>query len=415
MGVTHLFLFEYANKTGVILGAFILICFVFWIGWRMLKKSKRRKYGDDMRDFSPPNPLFARIPYLGRNQRGWQDLDERGGAPPMYDTKSMRSRASMYSMNDPRLTAQSPLGTNGPAALPELQTNFTYSFNNNHPFSASTATTILQPQSAHSIESLANMQNALRASQGQQMQQQQQSMVLPPLQTNFNNLSNAASNPFESPHDTVVHNTTSPYSASQYGTMQTFDTMATDRSRMPDAFFNQSELARQASSAYDPAQRAVYRASELSSISSGFGDGDIIVPPMPTLQQEGGVSRPVSFAKSTGRTNSMAAGQRDTVYTTTSEDMPARYRTVSSWVNQQTGRVQRQQDRDGDVPPVPALPAEERFTMMMDDGQEPRRYEDTLSSQQSVPVIPAQLNNTSQDASQSQANISSPEEKAANP
>lgn len=161
---------------------------------------------------------------------------------------------------------------------------------------------------------------------------------------------------------------------------------------MPDAYYNQSELARQASTAYDPKQRAVYRASALSSISSGFGDGDFIIPlPPAALQQpEAGGSRPISYAKSTTRGPSNANGQRDTVYTTTSEDMPARYRSVNSWVNQQTGRVQRQQarDDDADVPPVPALPAEDRFTMMMDDGEVPRKYEDTLSQ----PPMPSQNN-----------------------
>ncbi|OLN82708.1 hypothetical protein CCHL11_08777 [Colletotrichum chlorophyti] len=147
------------------------------------------------------------------------------------------------------------------------------------------------------------------------------------------------------------------------------------------AYFNQSELARQPSDAYDPTRRQVNRASELSSISSGFGDGDIIIPevslqpPPPIRASQGG-----RFTW-TGTNNP----NRETVYTETSEDLPPRFRTVDSWVNQQTGRVKRAQARpetNEDVPPVPGLPAgtgqngmppEPEFTMMMPDNQMPRR------------------------------------------
>lgn len=363
----------------------------------MYKKHNRAKNGMNGDDFSQPNALIAKIPYFGRNQRGWQDLDNSAkmrSSPPMYD-RVMGTKTSMYSMADPRHMAQSPARQDH-MALPQLDTNVAFSHVN--PFSASTQSSAFNPQSAHSPQSF-SMQNAL--SYSPQQQQQQQPVVLPQLQTNFGP-SVAVNNPFASPEDALVSNYASPNSAVQYGngTAQTFETTTTDRSRMPDTFFNQSELARQASTAYDPTRRAVYRASELSSISSGFGDGDIIVPPPATLQP-GPAPRPFSYVKAPGlsRSNSVANrseagsnGQRDTVYTATSEDMPARYRSVNSWVNQQTGRIQRQQQTavDEDVPPVPSLPPEERYTMMMDDDQEPRRYEDTLSSQPPVPTVPAQ-------------------------
>lgn len=358
----------------------------------MYKKHKRAKNGMDGDDFSQPNALLAKIPYFGRNQRGWQDLDDSatmGASAPIYD-RVVGPKTSMRSMTDARHMAQSPARQDH-MVLPQLNTNVAFSHVN--PFSASTQSSAFNPQSAHSPQGV-SMQNALPYSP------QQQPIVLPQLQTSFGP-SVAVNNPFASPEDALVSNYHSPNSAVQYGngTMQTFETVTTDRSRMPDTYFNQSELARQASTAYDPAKRAVYRASELSSISSGFGDGDIIVPPPATLQP-GQDPRPFSYVKGPGlsRNNSIANrseagsnGQRDTVYTTTSEDMPTRYRSVNSWVNQQTGRIQRQQQSgDEDVPPVPSLPPEERYTMMMDDGEVPRRYEDTLSSQPPVPTVPSQ-------------------------
>lgn len=343
-----------------------------------------------MRDDSHPNALLARIPYFGRNQRAWNDLGDGpnlGGPQSIYDqasVKSMGTKVSMYSMADSRYTAQPP-ARQASMGLPQLDTNVTYA--NVNPFSASSQGSGMNSSSAYSSNS-GTMQSAAY------LQHQQQPMGLPQLKTTFGS-GTMSNDPFASPEDVLG----SPSSARNYGngTAQTFETTTTDRSRMPDPYFNQSELARQASTAFDPAQRAVYRASELSSISSGFGDGDFIVPP-PAVAQQG--ARPYSYAKTNvsravsvaNRSEVGSAGQRDTVYTTTSEDMPARYRSVNSWVNQQTGRVQRQHERDSneEVPPVPSLPPEQRLTMMMDDGEEPRRFEDTLGSQPPVPALPAQ-------------------------
>ncbi|KAI0023240.1 hypothetical protein F4780DRAFT_777020 [Xylariomycetidae sp. FL0641] len=152
------------------------------------------------------------------------------------------------------------------------------------------------------------------------------------------------------------------------GTMQSSDSNLTTRSRMPDAFYNQSEMARQPSNAYDPDQRQVYRASELSSISSGFGDGDIVMPPPATEpstnSRQQGPREPSSYL---GRFSFMSKRdeRRETMYTATSEDRPARFRTVTSWVNQQTGRVMRAGSRAeerGEVPVMPAVPGENNRT-----------------------------------------------------
>lgn len=142
-------------------------------------------------------------------------------------------------------------------------------------------------------------------------------------------------------------------------TQSPIDQSSTMRSLMPDAFFNQSELARQPSDAYDPTRRQVNRASELSSLSSGFGDGDIIIPeeflekPQPAATQ---LRQSNNFITRFSWMSRREAGDRETVYTTTSEDRPARYRSVGSWVNQQTGRLRRAEERKPEVPPVPGLP-----------------------------------------------------------
>lgn len=191
---------------------------------------------------------------------------------------------------------------------------------------------------------------------------------------------------------------------------------STMRSRMPDPFYNQSQLARQPSDAYDPARRQVYRASELSSLSSGFGDGEILMLASDQQQAQPQAGQvPMSFPRpppipsgpppasmnGAGRFSWMRNKQRmsrETVYTEASEDQPPKFRSVSSWVNQQTGRVRRGQAsidtttnasagvgasgvKGGDAavvignePGIPhPMPEEQRLTMMMDDEEEPRR------------------------------------------
>ena len=61
------------------------------------------------------------------------------------------------------------------------------------------------------------------------------------------------------------------------------------------------------------------------------------------------------------------------MYTEASEDLPPRFRTVNSWVRQQTGRLRRAHDKE--APPVPELPLEQEFGLMMPDGEVPRKVE----------------------------------------
>lgn len=146
-----------------------------------------------------------------------------------------------------------------------------------------------------------------------------------------------------------------------------------------------------------PSTFGARRISDLSSLSSGFGDGDIVVPSKQSrksttsskLQHVTNASeaeRSGSNRHSTATTvNSGSSGRRDTVYTEASEDSgPPRFRTVSAWVRQQSGRVKREKQREQDAadesgtpPPVPAIPPEQEFRLMMPDGEEPRRVEDT--------------------------------------
>lgn len=399
---------EHALISAGSIGGFIIVCFFCWMAWRMVKKSKAREGGYYGNQPPQSNQLLAKIPYFGRGQRGWQEMGDGPNDlrnPSQYEkTNSMGQISEIYSMYDPRSQTQS-MSKQGPMVLPQLQTNFSPAGNYiNNPFSATSGSTHT-PQSGQT------------ASPQAQMSQQPLTNMPPQLQPGFSPASHI--NPFVSNTSADGSNSASPNNTLQYGsvqntgtmlsvgttqgmgTMQTVATTTTDRSRMQDPFFNQSELARQPSDAYDPNRRQVYRASELSSLSSGFGDEDIIVPPPAATRQPSAPPGPsrLSYQQtpSVSRKNSVAnaseAGNsyRDTVYTTTSEDMPPRFRTVNSWVNQQTGRVRRAEQRTNeDIPPVPSMPAEERYTMMMDD-EEPRRPDATAAP---VPALPAEFKDT---------------------
>ncbi|KAG8165955.1 hypothetical protein KVR01_004507 [Diaporthe batatas] len=396
---------EHALISAGSIGGFIIVCFICWTAWRMIKKSKARENGYYGNQPPPSNQLLAKIPYFGRGQRGWQEMGDGPNdmrSPSQYEkTNSVGQISEIYSMYDPRSQTQS-MSKQGPMVLPQLQTNFSPAGNySNNPFSATSG-------SIHNTQS---------ASPQSQMSQQPLTNMPPQLQPGFSPASNF--NPFLSNMSADGSNSMGPSNMLQYGSMQNTGTMqsvgstqgmgtiqtvatttTTDRSRMQDPFFNQSELARQPSDAYDPNRRQVYRASELSSLSSGFGDEDIIVPPPAATRPPGapGTSR-LSYQQTPGvsRKNSVAnaseAGNsnRDTVYTTTSEDMPPRFRTVNSWVNQQTGRVRRAEQRaNEEIPPVPSMPPEERYTMMMDD-EEPRRPDATAAP---VPALPTEFKDT---------------------
>jgi hypothetical protein len=267
-----------------------LICFVGWIIYRTLKKSRRRR-----EEFGGDSNLMNRLPWR-RNQgnSAWdnQSMFMRNDMPPpMYEKGSHNSMEAAGFYNADKMYQQS----NQPPRLSRSNT--------------ATSQRNMQPQLAPGSVVMIPAEQYMAMSQAQ------------------------------SPVGSDVNNTM--------------------RSRMPDNFFNQSELARQPSDAYDPNRRQVNRASELSSLSSGFGDGDIIIPeeylnpPQPAATQ---LRQSNNFITRFSWMSRREAGDRETVYTATSEDRPARYRSVGSWVNQQTGRLKRADERNQEVPPVPDLP-----------------------------------------------------------
>ncbi|SPQ22564.1 b1822442-f675-4760-befb-42fddaf06ee5 [Thermothielavioides terrestris] len=184
----------------------------------------------------------------------------------------------------------------------------------------------------------------------------------------------------------------------------------------PVSYYNPTLMTQQFTAPYQPIYRQPSRAmSEVSSLSSGFGDGELMVTnppvvsrPAPTAAPGGGgggggapqhlarfswmaqAQEPAGGAPELRRSPS-SAGRRETVYTDASEDRPARFRSVRSWVDQQTGRIRRAQRRlqDGDqgappppgnpgIPGIPNPPEEQNLRLMMDDDEKPRRVEDVM-------------------------------------
>ncbi|KAI1374600.1 hypothetical protein F4677DRAFT_161893 [Hypoxylon crocopeplum] len=142
-------------------------------------------------------------------------------------------------------------------------------------------------------------------------------------------------------------------------------TLRSQMSQMSQPYYDESQIVRQPPDGYEQAKRPGNRASALSSISSGFGDGDIIIPPPlavnKPLPSQGPPDNPAARESWMSREGS----RRETVYTTTSEDRPARFRSISSWVNQQAGRAKRAGSRArerGEVPVIPAIPGEISMT-----------------------------------------------------
>ena len=135
---------------------------------------------------------------------------------------------------------------------------------------------------------------------------------------------------------------------------------------LPTPVSDTSEAARR--------QLPTYRESQLSSLSSGFGDGDMMAPQPLTAPPPAAVPGPApgrgdyaSGARASVRESWVSRGdeRRETVYTQSSEDRPVRFRSINSWVNQQTGRVQRANSRArerGEVPVMPAIPGQLNVT-----------------------------------------------------
>jgi len=347
----------------MIIGTFVLVCFIVWFVRHMMKKSKAKKGGGDLSRSSSTSSrnsnnrwpglavasqLASKLPFLrNRQQRKWEDLDNSRAAdfPQDYKNASMASNRRVNELDGTNNAYQQPPVAQlaGPPAALRL------------PSMNLSGSNAMNDQFFNSI-TMANQDNSARTHQ-----------------------------PAPSFSSTE---------AVQFGgTLQTNPSNGTYRSLGDDSLYSQPGLVRQPSDAYNPARRQLNRASELSSLSSGFGDGDFAMP--------NGMMKPpasVNPRQSTnipgGRFSFMSQGRRDTVYTQSSEDSPPRFRSVNSWVDQQSGRIKRARQREEDqenAPPVPMLPgqtgvpgihnppAEQSFNMMMQDDEVPRRVEDTMA------------------------------------
>lgn len=124
---------------------------------------------------------------------------------------------------------------------------------------------------------------------------------------------------------------------------------------------NGTYLTQNTSNLQYPNQTDINHLSYLSSLSSGFGDAEINIPESgPTKPNPQGVRQSSHQSRKFSWVSSVPGfrrqGDRDTVYTTTSEDSAPRFRTVTSWVAQQTGRVERKQQIDSEIPNIPTIP-----------------------------------------------------------
>lgn len=176
--------------------------------------------------------------------------------------------------------------------------------------------------------------------------------------------------------------------------------VARDKSRQMAAAHLES--ARASMSAYTsrsqslaPSRKNNNRFSDVSSLSSGFGDGDIVIiqPPGTVAATASrlntfdsninlGAVRTSSERKSLGSRlsrNNSRDHSRDTVMTNSSEDLRPRFRTVSSWVHQQSRRTKKRSaaNRGEDRGMTTPLP-EQGFDMMMPDGEVPRRVDSSM-------------------------------------
>ena len=111
----------------------------------------------------------------------------------------------------------------------------------------------------------------------------------------------------------------------------------------------------------NPSQQENNRVSTLSSLSSGFGDGLIIIQDDNTIKyapRDARKSKGQRTTRFSWQTNTSKAPSNDrtSTYTTMSTDTAPRFRSVNSWVAQQTGRVEREHMMASQIPAMPPVP-----------------------------------------------------------
>lgn len=356
---------------------------------------KPRKNGDSGSGFGTTlRGLASKIPFL--KHRGWENLDDSANSrspPPRYQEKGGSRAPSLEGFfASEKMESQQPLQQPLPQSLRQP---------------------LPQPLQSHPMQPawpLAVLDN---------------NMYQQPLANPANTYS-----PDARPSITVVTNmpvythqpqeSFSSTNAAQFGAIlggNNTSASPLQNGVSPLSLYNQTFQGQQ----YGPYNGQLYRQpsqalSDVSSLSSGFGDGEmmpagsVVAPPPPTAAVPGSANTPgqqstarfswMSQARAAGgglvRQNSTGgrSGRRETVYTETSEDQPARFRSVTSWVDQQTGRIRRAQERgDGGAPAAAAVqvpgnpgipgihnpPTEPSFGMMMDDEEMPRRVDEVVA------------------------------------
>jgi len=365
-----------------------MIVSIVWLVFRRIKRKKDNSSssnsGSSTLNFHKflPKGLTFRLPFkTNSSDRAWENLGDSNSVkdrPPTYSSakaipkKSLplggfygHEKAYPYHPEDARQEKKERL-----PQLPRLQTTGIPAASQLPAHTPSSA----KPLSSHPVSALSsNPVSAARSTRGD-------------ISANTTSASTVA----QFSHQ--AQESFSSTNAAQFGSMSAGGGASTLHPSAGSGHYSQSNLGRTPSAG----RRQVHRASEISSLSSGFGDGDIIVPGVPPVPVP---QLPANAYSGTGTSTngyprfswmSQETGKRDTVYTQASEDMPPRFRTVNSWVDQQTGRIKRaQQQPQSSAPPVPNVPGvvgipgihnpphEQGFDMMMDDEQ-PRRMEDTL-------------------------------------
>lgn len=385
-----------------------------WMVWRTTRKPKRND-GAGSGFSGLPRGITSRIPFLKR--RGWQSLEDSTSSPslpPSYREKGSARAPSTEGFLGSEKTQlqqqqqqQAPQQT-WPQTLPDAA---------------------LPRQGSMQISGMPQLPqqawplNATDASHSELGPMQASNMPQPP--SNSGNVYTTASRP----SITVITNmpayshqpqeSFSSTNAAHFGAILMGNSAASPLQPgvSPASYYNQTLRTQQFPGPYNPIYRQPSHAiSEVSSLSSGFGDGefliaDTLITPPPATAVPGSVNNspqqyttrfswmsPPHAGSGPVRQNSSSSnnsrGRRETVYTETSEDQPARFRSVTSWVDQQKGRIKRAQQRGRDegadpvvqtqVPGNPGIPgihnppSEQSFGMMMDDDEKPRRVDEAV-------------------------------------
>jgi len=262
------------------IGAFILICFLAWLAFRMSQKAKSKNAATSFMTEPPRSTkfgrfasrvrgrIFATLPAKVRSRVPWlrnsaQTTLEDGGAERSFSSERPYSAGG-------KSIKHVPLPVSMPAGYGYYGPEKSYQAGGPG-----------QARSKAAAAAAAALDALKRSDTLQTTQTTQSSQTV---------VSHAAAPSFSS--------TVAQYSVAS-------DVNGTIRSRMPDAYYNQSQMARQPSDAYDPSKRNVNRISELSSLSSGFGDGDIIVQapsPLPQSRQQADMAAAAAVAGSMGMT-----------------------------------------------------------------------------------------------------------------